>query len=142
MTASVPAESSPTSPSTPVHGVIPYISMRGRAGEAADFYVRAFAATNVQRYPLPGAPGRFMHVELTINGGALMLTDGMGDDDTGAPGLHNAHLQLMVAGAADWWQRAVDAGCAVVCPFEHQPWGDEWGLLVDPFGVHWGITTI
>ena len=125
-----------------MQGVIPYLSLRGRSGEAADFYVRAFGASDIQTYPMPDAPGRFMHIQLTINGGALMLTDGMGDDETGAPGLHNAHLQLMVQGAAAWWERAVEAGCAVVYPFEHQPWGDEWGLLVDPFGVHWGITSV
>ncbi|QYU67721.1 hypothetical protein J4558_22960 [Leptolyngbya sp. 15MV] len=35
--------------------------------------------------------------------------------------------------------RAVAAGCTVVVPYERKFWGDDWGLLVDPFGIKWGI---
>ena len=38
-----------------------------------------------------------------------------------------------------WWDRAVGAGCTVEAPYERQFWGDDWGLLRDPFGLLWGV---
>lgn len=132
---------------SPVHGVIPYLAMGGRSGDACDFYIRAFGAEDAGRMPRPdGQPG-LMHAQLRINGGMLMMTDHMGPDHMmtdrmgpdGAASMDFGHLQLDVADGRAWWDRAVDAGCAVVLPYERQPWGDEWGLLRDPFGISWGI---
>jgi PhnB protein len=124
-----------------MQGVIPYLVLFGRAGEAADFYIRAFGARDIGRMPMEDAPGRFMHVQVEINGGALMMTDhamaGAGD----APPLPSGHLQLVVPDGQAWWERAVSAGCTVKAPFERQFWGDDWGLLEDPFGIHWAVLT-
>ena len=49
------------------------------------------------------------------------------------------HLQLVVADGQAWWDRAVAAGCKVIAPYERQFWGDDWGLLEDPFGLKWAI---
>ena len=54
-------------------GVVPYLSVRD-ASAAADFYVRAFGAREVFRYP-PDEQGRTMHIHLYVNGGSLMLSD-------------------------------------------------------------------
>jgi PhnB protein len=120
-----------------MRGVIPYLNLRGRAGDAADFYVRAFGATEMGRLPDPEAAGRYMHVQVEINRGALMMTD-MGADAADA-GVRNAHMQLIVRDGRAWWDRAVGAGCRVVEPYAMQFWGDEWGLVEDPFGVRWAI---
>ena len=58
-----------------MRGVIPYIGMDGKAGEAADFYARAFAARDLGRMPGEDDPSRLMHCQVEINGGALMMTD-------------------------------------------------------------------
>jgi PhnB protein len=58
-----------------MRGVIPYLSLDRQAGEAADFYARAFGARDLGRMPDPEKPGRLMHVQIEINGGALMMTD-------------------------------------------------------------------
>ncbi|WP_291297828.1 glyoxalase/bleomycin resistance/extradiol dioxygenase family protein [Elioraea sp.] len=120
-----------------MNGVIPYLAMAGRAAEACDLYVRAFAAEELGRMPMPdGAPG-LMHAQIAINGGALMMTDHGG---SGAPPAYGfGHLQLVVDDGRFWWDRAVAAGCAVLAPYERQFWGDDWGLLEDPFGIRWGI---
>ena len=132
------AELSESRPSPDVmRGAIPYLDMNGRAAEAADFYIRAFAAKDLGRMPDPHNPGRHMHVQIEVNGGALMMTDGMSTEDR--PGPTGLHLQLVVADGAGWWERAVAAGCTVEMPYERQFWGDEWGLLRDPFGVAWGV---
>lgn len=121
----------------PMQGVIPYLAMDGRAGDACDFYIRAFAAEDAGRMLRPdGEPG-LMHAQVSINGGMLMLTDHMGDGP--APSANFGHLQLVVSDGREWWDRAVAAGCTVVMSYERQFWGDDWGLLQDPFGIKWAI---
>jgi len=123
--------------SKPMKGVTPYLAIGGQAAAACDFYVRAFGAEDGARVPRPdGEPG-LMHAEVTINGGALCMTDHMGPD--GVSSMNFGHLQLDVADGRAWWDRAVAAGCTVVMHYERQFWGDDWGLLQDPFGVRWGI---
>lgn len=120
-------------------GVIPYIAFDGRANEAADFYTKAFGAADFGRMPDPENPTRLMHAQVGINGGSLMMTD-HGGEGGGDPGpLNRAHLQLIVEKGRVWWDRAVAAGCKEVMPYERQFWGDDWGLLEDPFGVQWAI---
>jgi PhnB protein len=124
-----------------MRGVIPYLVYAGRAGEAADFYARAFGAIELGRSPLEGQPGQYMHVQVEINGGALMMTDHVmkADPAIGASPMPTGHLQLVVGDGQAWWDRAVAAGCTVHQPYAMQFWGDEWGLLADPFGVTWGV---
>lgn len=122
-----------------MRGVIPYLDLNGRAAEAADFYARAFAAADLGRMPDPERPDRLMHIQLEINGGALMMTDGCAENASKGPPLASGHLQLVVDDGHAWWDRAVAAGCTVVAPYERQPWGDDWGLLLDPFGIHWAV---
>lgn len=120
-----------------MRGVIPYLDMNGRAAEAADFYARAFAATDLGRMPDPEHPGRHMHVQVEVNGGALMMTDGMSTDPR--PGPQGMHLQLVVGDGRAWFDRAVAAGCTVEMPFERQFWGDDWGMVRDPFDLLWAV---
>lgn len=124
-----------------MQGVIPYLVMRGRAGEAADFYTRAFGASDLGRMPMEGVPGCYLHVQVAINGGALMMTDhGMDrpQPDLGSP-MPLGHLQLVTDDARMWFDRAVEAGCTVIEPLARQFWGDDWGLLRDPFGITWAV---
>lgn len=125
-----------TEPQT-MQGVIPYLAFDGRAGEACDFYGRAFAAEDRGRMPRSDGRSGLMHAQVSINGGMLMLTDCTGDGP--APSTSFGHLQLVVADGRAWWDRAVAAGCTVVMPYERQFWGDDWGLLQDPFGIKWAI---
>lgn len=120
-------------------GVIPYLAFHGRANEAADFYAKAFGATDFGRMPNPGNPARLMHAQLGINGGSLMMTDHGSEDGTDHGPLNRAHMQLVVEDGRKWWDRAIAAGCRVVMPYERQFWGDDRGLLEDTFGVRWAI---
>jgi PhnB protein len=130
----------PTRPDASVmRGVIPYVGYGGRAGEAADFYARAFGASDLGRMPDAEHPERLMHAQVEINGGCLMLTD-MGCEPGTDPGrLNRAHMQLVVEDGRAWWDRALAAGCTEVMPYERQFWGDDWGLVEDPFGIQWAI---
>lgn len=128
---------------TVMNGVIPYLAMAGRTAEACDFYARAFGATELGRMPFPdGKPG-LIHAQIEINGGALMMTDcgAMNADGSEKSAIETGfgHLQLVVADGRAWWERAVAAGCKVLAPYERQFWGDDWGLLEDPFGIKWAV---
>lgn len=118
-----------------MRGVIPYLGMTGHAGEAADFYARAFGATELGKMPDPDRPGKFLHIQIEINGGCLMMTD-MNPDHGG---LRGGHMQLVVRDGRAWFDRAVAAGCTVTEPLARQFWGDDWGMVTDPFGIRWGI---
>jgi PhnB protein len=121
-----------------MNGVIPYLSLAGQAGAAADFYMRAFGARDLGRMAMPDDPSRIMHLQVEINGGVLMLTDHrMGD--AAEPALGHGHLQLVVADGRAWFDRAVAAGCTTEVPFARQDWGDDWGMVMDPFGIRWAI---
>ncbi len=121
-------------------GVIPYLAFNGRAGEAADFYAKAFGATPLGSMPMENDPTKFMHMQILINGGAFMMTDY--SDAAPAPTtnpLPNGHLQLVLEDGQGWWDRAIAAGCSAVMPYKRQFWGDVWGLLQDPFAVKWAV---
>ena len=120
-------------------GVIPYLNLDGRAAEAAEFYARAFGATDLGRIPDVDDPATLMHVQIEINGRALMMTDCRAPRETGRGAPQGFHLQLVVPDGDAWWTRAVEAGCTVVMPFERMFWGDRFGMLKDPFGFDWAI---
>ena len=126
-----------------MQGVIPYLCLAGQSGAAADFYIKAFGARDSGRMPMEDTPGQFMHVQVEINGGALMLTDYtmMSSVEPGEGPIPRGHLQLVVPDGQGWWDRAVAAGCTVIAPFERQFWGDTWGLLADPYGLKWAVLT-
>lgn len=126
-----------------MQGVIPYICLCGQCGAAADFFIKAFGAKDIGRMPMEDKPGQYMHMQLEINGGALMLTDysDMSSAQGGTDPNLRGHLQLVVPDGQVWWDRAVAAGCTVLAPFERQFWGDTWGLLADPFGLKWAVLT-
>lgn len=57
-----------------MQGAVAHFAMPGKAVDAADTYGEAFGAKDIGRMPCPDKPG-VMHVQVGINGGALMLTD-------------------------------------------------------------------
>ncbi len=123
----------------PVGGITPHITIRDRrAGEAIDFYKKAFGAEEVMRHPTED--GRLMHAHLKINGGSLMLHDDF-PEHMGGPSQPPASLvlHLDVADADAAWKRALGAGAEVRFELSDQFWGDRYGQVTDPFGFIWGI---
>jgi PhnB protein len=99
----------------------------------------AFGANDMGRVPDAERPERLMHAQVEINGGCLMLTDHAPEGAAPFSGLKGMHMQLVVNDGRAWWDRALAAGCTVVMPYERQPWGDDWGMVEDPFGIQWAI---
>lgn len=119
-------------------GVIPYINVEG-ANAAAAFYQLAFGAREVHRMPAEDGV-RLLHCHLEINGGSLMVSDTFPEYGYDLQPSHSFTMQLVVADVDRWWNRAVQAGCTIKQPLELAFWGDKYGTLVDPYGIHWAMS--
>ena len=124
----------------PPGGVIPYLSIPSRGGQAAvEFYQVAFGAEELFRN-LADDGERLMHSRLVINGGLVMLSDEFpeyGNEADVVP--KGVALHLQVDDADEWWNRALLAGAVPVMPLADQFWGDRYGRVMDPFGHCWSI---
>jgi PhnB protein len=120
-------------------GVIPYINVES-AAEASAFYQKAFGATELFRLPFEDGK-RLMHCHLHINGGSLMMSDCYAEMGMELQKSHSYTMHLQVDDVDAWWQRAVDAGVEVLMPLELMFWGDRYGRVRDPFGVHWSLAS-
>ncbi len=120
-------------------GIVPYLAP-SNAGQAADFYVKAFGAEILYRIA-PDEQGRTMHIHLRINGNSLMLSDAYPEHGfpLEKPAAFTLHLQ--VDDVDRWFDRALAAGCEVMLPVQLMFWGDRYGQLKDPYGVSWSIAT-
>ncbi len=120
-------------------GVVPYLMLEN-TDDAIEFYKRALGAEEVgERARMPD--GRIMNSRVDINGGSVMLMDGMPDHGYPAVPLQGFNLHLQVDDADKWYNRAVEAGCTVTMPIALQFWGDRYGQVKDPFGVTWAFGT-
>lgn len=124
------------------HTVTPHLTVRG-AGQAIEFYKRAFGAQDVMR--LPGPDGkRIMHAELRIGDSVIFLNDEYPETGCRSPqslGGIAGSLHLYVEDVDASFRRAVEAGAKVRTPVADMFWGDRYGKVVDPFGHEWGIGT-
>ena len=78
----------------PTHGLTPYLTVKG-GKDAIAFYEAAFGAVTLFVMPAQDG-GRVMHAHLSINGGALMLSDDFPEWTGGmkSPASVTLHLQV------------------------------------------------
>jgi uncharacterized glyoxalase superfamily protein PhnB len=112
------------------------------ATKAIEFYKKAFGAEQCMLMVGPGGKG-VMHAQIRIGDTTLFLADDMMNSgntvDSGKGAAVVPHLNVVDADAV--WKRAIDAGCKEVMPLTNQFWGDRYGQVADPFGLHWAIST-
>lgn len=124
-----------------VHAVTPHLICAG-AGDAIEFYKRAFGAEEMIR--IPGNEGKLMHACIRINGSTIMLVDENLDWEMRGPkelGGSSVSIHLVVENADASFDRAVEAGATPIMPVEDAFWGDRFGLLEDPFGHRWSVAS-
>ena len=125
-----------------MHTITPHLVCQG-AADAIEFYKKAFNAEEVGRFPTPD--GRLMHAHIKVGDSSVFIADEfleMGGG--GSPkklGGTAVTLALYVTDADKAWKQALDAGAKVVVPIEDMFWGDRYGILEDPFGHSWSIST-
>ncbi|WP_343717204.1 VOC family protein [Inquilinus sp.] len=121
--------------------VTPYLIVRGAAA-AIDFYRTAFGATERMRMDAPG--GAVGHAELLIGGSLVMLADEMPEMGWSSPaaiGGTPVSLHLYVDDVDAVVERALAAGATLSRPIADQFYGDRLGMVIDPFGHVWSIST-
>ncbi len=118
--------------------VTPHLVVR-EAAKAIEFYQRAFGAEVLQKLEAPGG-GPVMHAEIRIGDSIVMLNDEMeGQQAPSGPSPVTIHLYVPNADAT--FTNAVKVGANAVMPLADMPWGDVYGIVVDPYGHTWAIAT-
>jgi PhnB protein len=124
-----------------MHSLTPHLVCAG-AGDAIEFYKKAFKA--IEKARLPGPDGKLMHAAVQIGDSTLMLVDenpqyGMLGPKAlkGSPVTIHLYVKDVDATVA----QAVSAGAKVTMPVADMFWGDRYGQLEDPFGHRWSVAT-
>jgi PhnB protein len=123
------------------HSVTPYLIVKGAAA-AIDFYKKAFGATELMRMGQPD--GRIGHAEIQIGSSRVMLADEFPEMGYLAPqgnGRTGITLHLYVEDVDRVARQAVSAGAKELKPVQDQFYGDRSGVVSDPFGHSWNIST-
>jgi PhnB protein len=121
--------------------VRPYLHVDG-AAEAIDFYTRAFGARERLRLEVPG--GKIAHAEIEVGDSLVMLCDPLPHFVSKPPpvlGGTSGEVLMYVDDVDAVVQRAVDAGATLTTDVADQVWGDRSGMITDPFGQVWVIST-
>lgn len=124
----------------------PYISFKDNARAAMEFYQQALGG-DLQVMTFGDMPGMVedeaekslvMHAMLTTPDGLVLM-----GSDTPAHMEYQAPqgVSVSLSGSDEAALRAIWAtlaeGATVTLPFEQAPWGDQFGMLIDRFGVSW-----
>ncbi|QBB70795.1 VOC family protein [Pseudolysobacter antarcticus] len=123
------------------HTLTPYIVVRDAASAIA-FYREAFGAEEMYRLTEPG--GKVGHAELRIGNSLLMLADEYPDFGALSPqsiGGSPVKLHLSVDDVDDFFAHAIAAGATILRAVKDEFHGNRMGMLVDPYGHTWSIST-
>jgi PhnB protein len=120
--------------------VTPYLVVKN-AERAIEFYKKAFGAKELSKYK---SNNIVVHAEIKIGNSIVMLMDenpkwnAMTADTLGGSPVS---FSLYVENVDAMFDQAVSAGANVVMPISDQFYGDRSGMVIDPFGLKWNIST-
>jgi PhnB protein len=87
----------------------------------------------------PGDEKKVMHGQLETPSGFTLMGS---DAPAGMPRDAGSSISVSLSGddadLRDYFQKLSQGG-NVTMPLEKQMWGDEFGMLVDPYGVQWMV---
>jgi PhnB protein len=125
----------------------PYLGFRDNARQAMEFYHSVFGGeltlstfAEFQASEDPAEQDKIMHGQLeTAKGYTIMGADTPNSMDY-TPG---GSITVSLSGEDEeelrgYWDGLAEGGTVTV-PLEKAPWGDSFGMLVDPFGVSWMV---
>jgi uncharacterized glyoxalase superfamily protein PhnB len=124
------------------HALTPSLTVKN-GPQAIDFYVKAFGAQELMRFPGPDGK-TLMHAELKIGDSIFMLAEempGMGCRAPSPTGGPTSALYVYVPDVDAAFKRAVDAGAKSLMAVSDMFWGDRMGQVEDPAGHRWNLAT-
>ncbi len=125
----------------PEGNLAPHLVCAG-AADAIEFYKKAFGAEEL--LVLAGDDKKIMHAAISINGARVMLVDENPKYGLLSPKALNGtpvFIHLNVSDVDRFFERAVGAGATTVMPVADMFWGDRYGVVKDPWGHCWSMST-
>ena len=123
----------------------PYLNFNGTARQAMEFYRDALGGeltiTTFAEFGMAdGADAdKVMHAQLqTGNGYTIMGADVPSHMEFQAPAGFAVSLSGDDSVLKDYFGK-LSAGGTITMPLAKQPWGDEFGMLTDQFGIQWMV---
>jgi PhnB protein len=116
------------------HSITPYLVVSNCAG-LRDFLKNAFGGKELME-PMTGPDGKVMHTEVRVGDSVLMMGEAS-DKHPAMPGM----LNLYVEDSDAVYEKALKAGGVSVMPMTDQFYGDRSGMVRDPSGNLWSIST-
>ena len=123
----------------------PYLGFRDNAREAMEFYHSVFGGelttgtfAEYQASEDPAEADKIMHSMLETGNGLVLMAADTPNSMEYTPGTSHS-VSLSGDDEAElrgYWDKLSEGG-TVVMPLEQAPWGDFFGMCVDPFGVNW-----
>jgi len=125
----------------------PYVSFDGDAKDAMEFYRGVFGGELVLTTYGEGGmaedgsdSSRIMHGQLEAPNGMTLMG---ADSPPGQPAASGSAITISLSGEDEselkgYWDGLLDDG-TVTMPLEKAPWGDQFGMLTDKYGVGWMV---
>lgn len=121
----------------------PYLNFPSISGEALEYYKGVFGGT-LEVMKFGDAPGArpdnkdlVMHADLSNDDFTLMASDGMKDADI----VKGTNIALSLSGddtnRLTKYFEVLGKDGKVVEPLNQAPWGDQFGMLIDKYGIYW-----
>ena len=125
----------------------PYISFKGNAEEAGNFYKSIFGGElEISRFSdVPNMPvseeqkNQVMHATLKTDSLQLMLSDAMANDGMTIGDNISISLSGDDEAALKKYFEGLSEGGNVKLSLSTQSWGDTFGMVTDKFGIHWMV---
>jgi PhnB protein len=123
----------------------PYINFKGQAKAAMEFYKAAFGgklimSTFGESGMMKDGPeaNNIMHAMLTADNGMLLMASDTPDHMQYKPG-NNVSISLSGDNESElkgYWENLSEGG-TISQPLVKAPWGDQFGMFTDKFGIQW-----
>jgi PhnB protein len=123
----------------------PYLNFSGRCQEALDFYTQAFNGKVLMRQTFGQAPNAIaginpsliMHAEFQAEGIYFMATDGMSPETPASSNIVTLNIGFDDPEEQITVFTALQKGGEEIMPLNDTFWGARFGIVKDPFGIHW-----